>query len=194
MWNRKLRFHTFRTPTERLIETAATRFSLLQQSGHGWQQGAQRLAAMGDGVLFGRFHLRGRELLAGFDGTRRLIVGHEQRVVAEAMLAMSSCSSTPGISPVSTIPERSHNDHRRLRLLRFAAPPARPRNGNARYAWHPECRRSARGSSALLALSSPCLPARTCERMPGALPSRPQSDRNRRRLPGSPYVRPHHGP
>ena len=50
---------------------------------------------MGDGVLFGRFHLRGRELLAGFDGTRRLIVGHEQRVVAEALVPGLTVDDAP---------------------------------------------------------------------------------------------------
>ena len=43
---------------------------------------------MGNSVLFGRFHLRGSEFFARFRGAGGLIVGHEQWIISEAMLAM----------------------------------------------------------------------------------------------------------
>ena len=43
---------------------------------------------MGNSVLFGRFHLRGSEFFARFRGTGGLIVGHEQWIISEAVLAM----------------------------------------------------------------------------------------------------------
>lgn len=38
--------------------------------------------------FFGRFHLRGSEFFARFRGTGGLIVGHEQWIISEAVLAM----------------------------------------------------------------------------------------------------------
>ena len=94
-----------------LFDPAAVLLLLLQQGGYGRQQSTQGLAAVGNGVLFGRFHLCGREFLAGFDGAVLVVRAGRDAVIPSAR-TQALIEALPRPPQVLELADAGHDDVR----------------------------------------------------------------------------------